>query len=327
MTRRAVFIGVAILVGALASLLLAEAAARVYAYAVAERGKLFEPDARVGWKNLAHLDLRRRNVDGEPWHIRTNSRGERSDAETFDAAASRRILVLGDSFAFGEGIDLRERFDTRIAAAHPEWSFVNQGVMGYGTDQQLLAAAERLSELRAGDVVVLLTHVSDFVDLLMPFHSGRQKPWFELVEGQLLEHPPALSAASWLRDQSYLLARLFQALADDPELLPAARIRQSEHLYRHIVLAKTADARARGVRVLIAYHGLPPLGGAVDGLIARVIGEALRRVCGEPGITCLALDGVLTPNAGPKLLQSDSHWNADGHAVVEGALRMALEGL
>jgi len=68
------------------------------------------------------------------------------------------VLVLGDSFAFGEGVALERRFDRLVQAKHPSWSAVNLGVMGYGTDQQLIAARRRTGELQSGDAIVLLTY-------------------------------------------------------------------------------------------------------------------------------------------------------------------------
>ncbi len=324
MSRRLGFIGVAVVLGAILSLALAEGAARIYVYFIAERGKLFQPDPVLGWAPIPNLATRRRNPQGDLWNVETTTRGFRSAEDDFRPDAERWILVLGDSFVFGQGVELADRFDSRVAEVHPEWSFVNQGVMGYGTDQQLIAARETIRRLREGDVIVLVTFLNDFVDLLHKTHSGRGKPWFEIVEGELLEHPPELGIAEQLRDRSYLLARLFQEISPHPTEFPEAKLRVSGHIYRRLVIQETTDAVSRGVRVLIAHHGRHALAVTRNRPLKTTAGAALSRTCETPGIDCVSLDLTL---ASPRrdLFQPDGHWNAAGNAAVAKALATALE--
>ncbi len=309
----------------LAAFALAEIGARVYVYAIAEQGKLFEPDAALGWRPLPHLDLQRRNADGEPWQVRTNASGYRSATEVFDPGAARRLLVLGDSFVFGEGIDIEDRFDSLLARRFPDWSFVNQGVMGYGTDQQLIGARQLMAELGPGDVVLLVTYVNDIADLLRQEHSGRSKPWFELEAGELVEHEPELSSREVLRDRSYVLARIFQWLAEGSAPLTPARIRYGGQLYRRLVLSETADARARGVEVVIAYHGSPAILGPEGAALDDAARAAVRRACEAPGVRCVALDPAPFGQDQAKLLQADGHWAAGANRLVAEVLEEALK--
>jgi len=45
-------------------------------------------------------------------------------------------LILGDSLSFGEGIDIKDRFDVRMLSFLPATRVINTGTMGYGTDQE-----------------------------------------------------------------------------------------------------------------------------------------------------------------------------------------------
>jgi len=325
MSRRAVFIVAGWLLGIVATAALAEGAARIYVYAIAEEGRLFRPDDRLGWAVIPDLDLKRKNRDGEYWHIRTNAGGFRSAAETFRPDSSRRILVLGDSFAFGQGVELDDRFDSRIARAHPDWSFVNRGVMGWGTDQELIAARDVLAELHDGDVILLVTFFNDFLDVVRHSHSGRMKPWFELEAGALQEHPPEIGLAARLRDRSYLLSFFLRRLTPTETSMPEARLRYAGHLYRHLVLQETGAARSRGVEVLIAHHG-GSFGSDPDKrALAATAAEALGRTCQEPGVRCVSLNEALQRSGRTGLHQVDGHWNAAGNEVVGEALRRALE--
>ena len=325
MSRRPGFIAVAVVLGTILSLALAEGAAQIYVYFIAERGKLFQPDPVLGWTPIPNLSIRRRNPEGEIWHVETTARGFRSAEDEFRPDAERWILVLGDSFVFGQGVELPDRFDSRVAQLHPEWSFVNQGVMGYGTDQQLIAAREATGRLRDGDVIVLVTSVNDLLDLLRKTHSGRVKPWFEILEGELHEHPPDLGIAERLRDRSYLLARIFQQISPHQKEFSEAKLRVSGQLYRKLVIEETADAVSRGVRVLIAHHGTHPQDVTRSRTLRATAGAALSRTCSATGIACTSLDPMLAPSGG-ELFQRDGHWNADGHAAVAKALATALEG-
>ena len=116
-----------------------EAGGRAVATVIAKQGKLFRPDAELGWTPLPNLDLVRQNANGEFWRIATDAEVIRGPS-VWGPADHTRLLVLGDSFAFGEGIDLADRFDTLVRARMPNLSIVNLGVMGYGPDQQLIRA-------------------------------------------------------------------------------------------------------------------------------------------------------------------------------------------
>jgi len=312
--QRATFRLLALLLGIAAAGVLAEGAARVYVYAIAERGKLFEPDPILGWRTIPNLDLQRRNANGDPWQIRTNPLGYRSQELRPDPAATRRVLVLGDSYVFGEGIQEADRFDTLLSARFPDWSFVNLGVMGYGTDQQLIAARPMHQDLVAGDLILLITYLNDFADLVRRQHSGRSKPWFTLDEGELIEHPPQLGLGQELRDRSYVLARLFQWFGERGERPGKDRMRYGGHLYRHLVLAETMALRERGVQVLVAHHETA----APDSLAshAATARTAIDRTCMEAQIQCLDLVPVPLGRDRGALLQRDGHWGAPANQVV-----------
>jgi hypothetical protein len=133
-----------------------EAAGRVVAATVIKAGKLFRPHDELGWAPLPDLDLVRRNANGDLWHIATDAEGIRGPSSWPDEEHTR-LLILGDSFAFGEGVDLADRFDTIVRERVPDLAVVNLGVMGYGPDQALIRARPWKAQLRRGDALLLLT--------------------------------------------------------------------------------------------------------------------------------------------------------------------------
>lgn len=292
----------------------AEGSARLYVDLVARQGRLFTSDPQLGWRVLPHLDVTRRNADGGAWRVVTDADGWRRPA-TFRLEATRRVLVLGDSFAFGQGVDVGDRFDSVIERESPGLSIVTLGVMGYGPDQELIASRAFGSRLREGDWLVVLTHGGDFWDLLQHRHGGRAKPWFEEVGGCLVEHSPVVGWREDLRDRSYLLSlaeRWIQARGSRP---PPREFERARDLYRALLVAETAPLRNRGVRVLLAHHWDRPEGPAFD------VREFFEGLCAGR-FRCLALDDGLGLRT---QVQADGHWSAAGHRAVATALRTVLD--
>ncbi len=216
------------------------------------------------------------------------------------------------------------RFDSRIARSHPEWSFVNQAVMGYGTDQQLIAAREAIDLLQTNDMILFVTYINDFSDLLRKKHSQRSKPWFEFVGGALVEHPPEVGLVERLRGNSYLFARLFALFAPPVPTFSDERMRESGRLYRALVLTETESAISRGVTVVIAHHLITSTNSTAVHRLAEIAAASISQTCKEERIHCISLDDVL-PRSQDDLFQSDRHWTAQGHAAVSDRLEPVLK--
>ena len=133
----------------------AEAALRVYASYAAKPARLFRSDAQTGWRNAPNLLTTLINAAGEEWSIRTDENGQRLIPQ--DPGARRRILILGDSLSFGEGIDIKDRFDVRMLSFLPAARVINTGTMGYGTDQEYAAFRNWKQFLEPGDTVLILS--------------------------------------------------------------------------------------------------------------------------------------------------------------------------
>ena len=137
---------------ALATLFLGELAARVW---LGERFRVdvltdlpmnacVTHDPELGWRNRPGL---RAEATGPTlqfpvfrYRVTINSRGLRDRETTPEPAPGvTRIVLLGDSFAWGWGVDdgecFADRLEQRLA---PAVEVVNAGVPGYSTDQELL---------------------------------------------------------------------------------------------------------------------------------------------------------------------------------------------
>jgi lysophospholipase L1-like esterase len=91
-------------------------------------GKRCQPDADMRFVLPGSFDAR----------VRCNSQGLRDREHSFaKSAGTRRILVLGDSFAWGFGVENDEMFSTRLERELSNSETINFGVTGYNAVQEL----------------------------------------------------------------------------------------------------------------------------------------------------------------------------------------------
>lgn len=288
--------------------MLAEGAAQFYVYKIAKRGKLFQPDEELGWSLLPNHRLTRNNPDGDPWTIETDASSVRGPSSWPDDA-HRRMLILGDSFAFGEGVNLDERFDSLIKEQIPDLAIVNLGVMGYGTDQELIRARGWIDQLRKDDILLILTYSNDFFDVVSTHHSGRSKPWFENAGGKLIAHPPEIGFLEIARDRSYLMSLLASKLNAHDHDDFKRRLEHAGELYQRILADRLPEIAARGIDVILVHHGDHVFDLPFD--VDQVFAETCTLVT-----SCLGLDPAISRHDKGDVFLSDGHWNEGGHRVA-----------
>lgn len=312
---------------------------------------LWRHDARKGWFHEPHA-RGSHPIEGGPdrGEIRLNALGLRGpEVREEKAPGVRRVLVLGDSFVFGVGVDeehlattgLQRELLARTGLPH---EVLNLGVSGYSTDQELLLFQELGPRLRP-DAVVVVVCDNDLDGNLVDFAYHRYpKPFFEPGPGGLLlRHVPVprltrwQEAKLWLgqRSRAWNLVRSRQAPPGPlgtvvgafqvavPRRSAAGRV----DLALALLLELDRAARAAGARFLVANTGHV----GEDATPFR----ALRRGLAERGVRFLRLDGPLAAarRARPDGLWDfrraevrDSHWNVDAHALVGRLLAEALAG-
>jgi hypothetical protein len=301
----------ALLLGVLAvAAVAAEAALRLYASYVTKRDRFFRSDAQTGWSNVPNVLMKRINAAGEEWSIRTDQYGQRLIAQ--NPRARNRILILGDSLSFGEGIEVKDRFDVRMLSSLPGSRVVNTGTMGYGTDQEYVAFRTWKHLLESGDTLLIVLNQSDYFDVLRQRFVGRAKPYFEKADGSYVLRPPSIGLwerwSDWSRVAS-VIARFIEPTA--PESLDD--LNQSIEIIGFI-LGRIREEVPRGVRVVLAHQG-------TRDFLEPKLGLSSSIFCQFADV-CIDLDDVLA--ADPVHLLPDGHWSASGHAAVAQALMKAL---
>jgi hypothetical protein len=300
----------ALLLGVLAAApVAAEAALRLYVSYVSRPARLFRSDAQTGWSNAPNLLTTRINAAGQEWSIKTDENGQRIIAQ--EPHAERRILILGDSLSFGEGIDIKDRFDVKMLFSLPGTRVINTGTMGYGTDQEYVVFRNWRHLLEPGDTVLIVLNQSDYLEVLRWRFFGRSKPYFEKVEGSYVLRPAPIGI--WERWSDWSLVARGVARIIEPTAPESLDPRQSIEIIGFI-LGRIREEAPGGVRVVLAHQGTR------DFLEPR-LGLSSTIFCKFAEV-CIDLDETLA--ADPAHLLPDGHWSASGHTAVAQTL---LKGL
>jgi hypothetical protein len=287
----------------------AEAVLRLYVSYLPRPARLFRTDAQTGWSNAPNFVATCINAAGEEWSIKTDKDGQRLMAQ--EPHAERRILILGDSLSFGEGVDIKDRFDVKMLPSLPGARMINTGTMGYGTDQEYVVFRNWKHVLEPGDTILIVLNQSDYFDVSRRRFFGRSKPYFEKENGSYVLRPPPIGL--WERwSDRFLLARVV-ARFTEPTIPASVDPRQSIEIIRFI-LGRIQEEVPRGVRVVLAHQGTREFLGPKLGLSSTIF-------CKFADV-CIDLDDALA--ADPDHLLADGHWSASGHAAIARALLTAF---
>ena len=178
-----------IILSTLFALFLSEIALRVMGfkplYVSPERDRFWKYDSLLGWVHQPGQE----GIFETPQFrtsVRINQKGLRDREHSYQRKTdNERIVVLGDSFAWGYGVEESERF-SQLLEKSLGVEVINAGVSGYSTDQELLWYKNEGIKYEP-DLVILVLAGNDVGD------NDRQlvntiyyKPRFVLEDGRLV---------------------------------------------------------------------------------------------------------------------------------------------
>ena len=358
------------------ALLAAEAVARRYlgpdfvpgAWVGPARAVCCRFDPELGWANRPgrYRIAGPANAQGEreSYTATINSLGARGPERPHAKSVGVwRVLLLGDSTTWGEGVDDHEVFGALVERAlAPGVEVVNLAVPGYSTDQELLIL-ERVGARYAPDLVLLGLALDDLEANDARRSGDSPRPFFDLAEdGALVLTGTPLAApeeGSGPRVKRALRrASLWSALVRLG--LPSPRSERSDGVPKApggvdadwdslVDPGSRSDRLLAALRARCAELGAPlhafsipsrqdrwlidPRTPPPDDLLAS--GAALSRgsarlaeAGARLGITAVAVDRALLEEtrAGHLLQRGDGHLNARGHRAVARALVDHLRG-
>lgn len=310
-----------------------------------------------GWENRRSVSVTYGEAEFRTT-VTTNSLGLRSPELRSLAPGDRvRVLVLGDSFAYGVGVEDDATFSARLEALDPALEVLNAGVNGYATSHELLLLREVGLAVQP-DLVLLAFFWNDVTEAWRT-----PSPPFTLQDGRLVDPPhgpddPPASAwpdpnrRPWLHDsraRRFLKDRAHRARwrlrvalgipVDEPTGLEAAERARAWELC--FALLREMDRLVRGSGARFAIAVIPDQVQVYPELERTVLGidEAdievqapLAAFAREEGIPFLDLLPPLraaraADSETPLYYTMDRHLTAEGHRVVSEALGSGLRSL
>lgn len=150
---------------------------------------LFVEDPVVGMRHVPHTRAPMGSETGGPVQVRINSRGYRGREYAWDAPAGFRILGLGDSFAFGFGVEEDDtylaRLERGLSARGAE--VINAGLAGMGPDNEARLLAADGPGLRLDLVLVGFYVGNDLMDAVTGVARTRLRNGSPMVPDAILE--------------------------------------------------------------------------------------------------------------------------------------------
>jgi hypothetical protein len=158
-------------------------------------GTVIQYDSLLGWSLIPGSSQVSTDAQRDLHYlIEVNSIGLRDQEVAIPKPKGRkRVLILGDSIAFGSGIEASERFSDLLRQELPgDVDVVNAGGPGWGTDQELLFYERDLRRLEPDVVVLQFTGNNDVVnnELKGPLIEDGTKPRFRCNDGVMTLEPP-----------------------------------------------------------------------------------------------------------------------------------------
>ncbi len=147
-----------------------------------------EFDAELGWRNIPS-----KKVSNEKVTYNTNSLGLR--AEEIDPS-KEHILILGDSVAFGAGVNDNETVSYFMQRETSKYQIINLAVPGYSIDQYYLNLEKYLAKLNPKHIIPIIFSGNDWIETLQNNMWGISKPFFKIENGKLTKQTSKLSMFS-----------------------------------------------------------------------------------------------------------------------------------
>ena len=303
-----------------------------------ERLRFWAYDPTLGWRH-------RPGQSGEfitalfRTHVTINSKGLRDRNYSYQRTPEKqRILVLGDSMAWGFGVRQTEAFSERLELHLQNTEVINAAVSGYSTDQELLWLENEGLKYRPDVVLVLVTGNDIPMNAEALVYDRYYKPYFRMTDDgklTLCNTPvPRLSLPmtilyharrrSALINQLYLFVRHLPRRTVDPAPHPSAPDRGFSPEERHArtltirllermrTLCNTIDAK---LLVVTTSEFWGRHQGDYDSLVDQLVRE---------NFAVMDVNSLEGYSPTDHVIQGEVHWNKEGHDFVARCLQREL---
>jgi GDSL-like Lipase/Acylhydrolase family len=244
-----------------------------------------------------------------------------------------RVVMLGDSIAFGYGVADDKTFSAALERMDPRLEVVNLGVQGYGTDQELIKLEEEGLAYHPDVVILNVCLANDFLDNARSVNFGYPKPYFRYEAGRLVRHDAHVKLAwpararLFLDEKSALFHRLVGLLPSsrrvESRLVKGARDRE---LTARLVARVCEVAGDHGARCLVLLHPAErDYGDPSARAERRLLDSELLRGLAVVDLKPLYEDEGRGPAAPEQLvMDSTGHLTVEGHWITARIVRRLL---
>jgi hypothetical protein len=253
-----------------------------------------------------------------------------------------RILVLGDSFAFGYGVEDDEHFPAYLeaclnSAGAGAFEVLNAGVPGYGTVDQLNFLRSRGEALAPDFVILQFLSANDLDENLHPATE-----WADVEDGWLVvrsdTHDPIAMLPRWKQFEHWIKAHVHSAkfvserigyLVLKSSLFPKMELafwrelfgEEEEKLFEEALAGIKDHVADLGAGFLFLY--VTDQGPVLARNEPELRSEALvARVLGEQGVDWINMYRMMREHEdrGQLYFPMDGHWSSAGHEFAAEAL-------
>jgi hypothetical protein len=281
-------------------------------------------DPSKGWRPKPNLrDVK--TFDNKT--LNTNSKGLRGKVD-FPYTKNKekvRILILGDSFTFGDEVSDDETYSAHLQAMLPHTEIINMGVHGYGHDQMLILLKEEVIKYEP-DIVILGFLPLDMSRNLLGFRDFA-KPRFVLERGELkltgspVPRPEEILQWDWTRPR---ILDVFSTVHHRVKKLSGLQQKEMEDI--------TTAILTEMVRLIENIHAIPilvylPRGKEIAMDIAVTQDEAyMSSICQlNEKANCFSTRPYFAEKiAQGETFKSRGHWEPAGHRTVAEAIKRYL---
>jgi len=261
-----------------------------------------------------------------PGSLNSNSAGMRGVREFSEQPPSgtTRILLLGDSFAFGEEVADHETFAHRLEELLPRVEVLNLGVHGYGHDQMLVYLREE--GLRYHPDIVIVGFVQDDMQRNMLGFRDYAKPRFELDDGELeLCNSPVPSPDAMLAREAFRsrFLDLVDMVGQAVLWQTGVNQRRMESVTAALLDEIASESAVAGAATAFFY--LPHSEELTNPELTLDAERFFTDYCDERDALCLNLRPTFRQRMAQGFaVKVPGHWHGSGHQLVAEALAVFL---
>jgi hypothetical protein len=179
--------------------------------------------------------------DRELWHFRTNARGFRGpDWPDALPAGTRRVLVTGDSFTFGDALEEKDAYPVVAGAtvdpASGKWEVLNLGVSAWGPQNALAYLETEGAPIQASCLVYGFFEGNDIIDDMV-------RHLYTMKDGHLVKEPVVVTPPTRMMRVRAVMQRipLYDGLIAHSQLFNVVRTGMINRLATPIPGAVVAD--------------------------------------------------------------------------------------